>query len=192
MCGQRKLRSACASAHSDQSLRCPHVKETWYPYLSKMRRMKNLIRLCKCTGLSESSLGAHFRRSFSDVAANLIRFANLCAFYYLQTIAIKHLHSYWLYLLYLVEKSLKAILTPIIFWQRESKHICWHFLNIRQHIIVRIILIETYIQPIKSTLTHSQWSASLEAWSIIIWPVLNRTFRVSRINQTVLRNWETC
>ena len=26
MCAQRKLRSACASAQTDQSLRCPHVK----------------------------------------------------------------------------------------------------------------------------------------------------------------------
>ena len=41
---QRRLRSDCASAQSDQSLRCPHV-ETLHPWLSKMHPVKILIRL---------------------------------------------------------------------------------------------------------------------------------------------------
>ena len=46
MCAQRRLKSACASAQSDQSLRCPH-EETLYPWLSKLRPLKILIRLCR-------------------------------------------------------------------------------------------------------------------------------------------------
>ena len=57
---QRRLRSDCAFAQSDQSLRCPH-EEIYYPWLSTMSPVKILIRLCECTGLSESSLGAHIR-----------------------------------------------------------------------------------------------------------------------------------
>ena len=60
-CAQRRLRSACSSAQSDQSLRCPH-EETLNPSLSKMRPVKIQIRLRECTGWSESRLGAHFRR----------------------------------------------------------------------------------------------------------------------------------
>ena len=36
MCAQRRLKSACTSAQSDQSLRCPY-EITSYPWLSKMR-----------------------------------------------------------------------------------------------------------------------------------------------------------
>ena len=38
---------ACASAQSDQSLRCPH-DESLYPWLSKMHPVKIVIRLRKC------------------------------------------------------------------------------------------------------------------------------------------------
>ena len=61
MWAQRRLKSACASAQSDQSLRCPH-EETLHPYLSKMRSVKILIRLCKCADRSESSVSEHARR----------------------------------------------------------------------------------------------------------------------------------
>ena len=54
-------RSACASAQSDQRLRCPR-EETSNPWLSKMHPVKILIRLCECSGWSESSLGAHVHR----------------------------------------------------------------------------------------------------------------------------------
>ena len=57
MCVQRRLRSACASAQSDQSLCCPH-EETLHPWLIKMRPVKILIRLRECAGWSESLLGA--------------------------------------------------------------------------------------------------------------------------------------
>ena len=43
-CAQRRHRSACASAQSDQSLRCPH-EETLGPQLPIERTAKTLIRL---------------------------------------------------------------------------------------------------------------------------------------------------
>ena len=56
-CAQRRLRSAWASAQSDQSLRFPH-EESLDPYLPIERTAKTLIRLGGCPGWSESSLGA--------------------------------------------------------------------------------------------------------------------------------------
>ena len=57
LCAQRILRSAWASAQSDQSLRCPHY-ESLVPELPTERSAKTLIRLDGCPGWSESSLGA--------------------------------------------------------------------------------------------------------------------------------------
>ena len=57
LCAQRRLRSAWASAQSDQSLRCPH-EESLDPQLPIKRTANNLIRLGECSGWSESSLGA--------------------------------------------------------------------------------------------------------------------------------------
>ena len=56
----RRLKSACTSAQSDQSLRCPH-EDTLHPCLSKMWPVKILIRLRECPGWSESSLGVYVR-----------------------------------------------------------------------------------------------------------------------------------
>ena len=42
MCAQRRLKSACASTQSDQSLCCPH-EETLHPWLSKIRPVKILV-----------------------------------------------------------------------------------------------------------------------------------------------------
>ena len=53
MCAQRILRSAWASAQSDQSLRCALRTQGFC-----MRTAKTLIRLGGCPGWSESSLGA--------------------------------------------------------------------------------------------------------------------------------------
>ena len=58
LCVQRRLRSAWASAQSDQNFRCPHEK-TLRPQLPIERTAKTLIRLGGCPGRSESSLGAH-------------------------------------------------------------------------------------------------------------------------------------
>ena len=55
-CAQRRHRSACASAQSDLSLRCPH-EETLGPQLPTDRTAKTLIRLGGCPGWSESLLG---------------------------------------------------------------------------------------------------------------------------------------
>ena len=44
VCAQRRLRSACASAQSDQSLHCPH-EEILGPWLSIERTAKTLIRV---------------------------------------------------------------------------------------------------------------------------------------------------
>ena len=69
VCAQRRLRSAWASAHSDQSLRC-----ALNVYLSTqgffMRTAKTLIRLGGCPGWFESSLGAQSLCWFCHVAAH--------------------------------------------------------------------------------------------------------------------------
>ena len=58
MCAQPRLRSAWASAQSDQSLR---YALNGYLRIQAffMRTAKTLIRLNRCTGWSESSQGAH-------------------------------------------------------------------------------------------------------------------------------------
>ena len=61
--------SACTSAQSDQSLCCLH-EETLQPWLTKIRPVTILIRLCEYASWSESSLGAHVQSTFSDVAAH--------------------------------------------------------------------------------------------------------------------------
>ena len=67
---QRRLRSAWASAQSDQSLRCPH-EETLGPKLPIERTERTLIRLGGCPGWSESSLGVHSFCWFWNVVAHL-------------------------------------------------------------------------------------------------------------------------
>ena len=57
LCAQWRLRSAWASAQSDQSLRCLH-EESLDPWLSIECTEKTLIRLGWYPGWSESSLGA--------------------------------------------------------------------------------------------------------------------------------------
>ena len=63
MCAQRRLKSACASVKSAQTLHSPH-EFTLHTWLSKMRPAKILISLRECAGWSESSPGAHVRRYF--------------------------------------------------------------------------------------------------------------------------------
>ena len=70
MCAQRRLRSAWASAQSDESIRCPH-EESLGPYLPIERIAKALIRLGGCPGGSESSLGAQSFCWFCHEAAQL-------------------------------------------------------------------------------------------------------------------------
>ena len=60
-CSQQILKSFCASAQSDQSLRWPY-EESLHPWLSKVRPVRILIRLRECAGWSESSPGAHVLR----------------------------------------------------------------------------------------------------------------------------------
>ena len=61
LCTQRRLKSACTSAQSDQSLHF-HREEIFHPCLPKVCPVKILIRLCECVGWSESLLGTHVRR----------------------------------------------------------------------------------------------------------------------------------
>ena len=67
---QRRLRSAWASAQSDQSLRCSH-EETLGPYLPSERRVKTLFRLGGCLGWSESLLDAQSLCWFCHVVAHM-------------------------------------------------------------------------------------------------------------------------
>ena len=71
LCAQRRLRSAWASAQSDQSLRCPH-EETLGPQLPIQCTAKTLIRLGGCPGWSESSLGAQIIYWFCYETAHFI------------------------------------------------------------------------------------------------------------------------
>ena len=61
LCAQRRLRSACASAQSDQSLRCP-PEEALSLYLTIERTEKTLIRLGGCPCWSESSLIIYWKK----------------------------------------------------------------------------------------------------------------------------------
>ena len=76
VCAQRRLRSAWASAQSEQSLRCPH-EESLGPALHIERTAKTLIRPDGCPGWSESSLGAQPHCLFCHVAAHKYCF-NFC------------------------------------------------------------------------------------------------------------------
>ena len=70
VCAQRRLRSAWASAQSEQSLHCPH-EESLGPKLPIERTAKTRIRLGGCPGWSESSLGAQSLCWFCHVATHL-------------------------------------------------------------------------------------------------------------------------
>ena len=61
MCAKGKLKSACTSVQSDQSLCCPY-EESLYSWVAKRHPVKILIRLHKCTVWSESLLGAYVWR----------------------------------------------------------------------------------------------------------------------------------
>ena len=70
VCAQRRLRSAWASAQSDQSLRCAFNGQLRTQAVF-MRTAKTLIRLGRCPGWSESSMGAHSFCWFCHVAAEI-------------------------------------------------------------------------------------------------------------------------
>ena len=55
VCAQRRIRSAWASAQSDQNFQCPH-EENWGPQLPIERTVKTMIRLGGCPGWFESSM----------------------------------------------------------------------------------------------------------------------------------------
>ena len=91
VCARRRLRSAWASAQSDQILRCPH-EESLGPSLPIERTAKTLIRLGGCSGWSESSLGAHWFCWCCRVAAHLLN-VSILIFYSLETESISnHTH----------------------------------------------------------------------------------------------------
>ena len=69
LCAQRRLRSAWASAQSEQSSLSAWRKLRSLPI---NRTAKTLIRLGECPGWSESSLGAHSLCSFCHVTAHIL------------------------------------------------------------------------------------------------------------------------
>ena len=79
VCAQRRLRSAWASAQSDQNLRCPQ-EESFGPYLPIKRTVKTLIRLGGCPGWSESSLGAQSLCWFCHEVAHIRYQRLICSF----------------------------------------------------------------------------------------------------------------
>ena len=70
LCAQRRLRSAWASAQSDQSLCCLH-EESLGPMLPIKCTAKTLIRLGRRPGWFDSSLSAHSLCWFCHVAAHV-------------------------------------------------------------------------------------------------------------------------
>ena len=75
ICGKWRLRSACASAPSHQSLRCPH-EETLHPWTSKIRQVKILISLRIRAVWSESSLGV-FALRWTHMAYLTLRWTHM-------------------------------------------------------------------------------------------------------------------
>ena len=73
LCTQRRLRSAWASAQSDQSLCCALNRLLWTQAFF-VRTAKPLIRLGGCPGWSESSLGAQPHCWFCHEAAHIREF----------------------------------------------------------------------------------------------------------------------
>ena len=74
LCAQQRLRSASASAQSDQILRCP-LNGYSRTQSSFMQTAKTLIRLGGCPGWSESLLGAQWCW-FCRVAAQMFCYAS--------------------------------------------------------------------------------------------------------------------
>ena len=60
----------CAPYEDSNQPAHPH-EETLHHWLSKMRPVNILIRLCECASWSESSLGAHVKRYVSHVAVQI-------------------------------------------------------------------------------------------------------------------------
>ena len=71
MCAQWRLKSAWVSAKSDQSLCCRHG-ESLGPSLPIERTAMTLIRLGRCPGWSESSLGTQSFCWFCHKAAQMV------------------------------------------------------------------------------------------------------------------------
>ena len=93
MCAQRRLRSACASVQSDQSLFCPYEK-TLRTWLSKMRPVKIPIRLRESADWSEPSLGVHVRSTFSAVAGQIFSILKYSLFSPLLHIMFSSFHTF--------------------------------------------------------------------------------------------------
>ena len=92
LCGQRRLRSAWASAQSDQSLR--YALNGWLRVQAFfMQTAKTLIRLGGCPGWSESSLGAHSLCWFCHEVAHLSLFVSFTTFIDVQEILFSLLFS---------------------------------------------------------------------------------------------------
>ena len=88
MCAQRRLKSACAPALSDLSLRCPY-EETLQPWPFKMCAVKIQISMRIRACWSESSLGAHVRMTFF-LPSRLISLALICHIIFASTILCQY------------------------------------------------------------------------------------------------------
>ena len=80
LCAQRRLRSAWASAQSDQSQRCPPEAKLG-PKLPTKRTAKTLIRLGGCPGWSESSLDTKVILLGLSWGGSKCLFSSLCSTY---------------------------------------------------------------------------------------------------------------
>ena len=110
----KTLRSAWASAQSDQSLHCPD-EESFGPELPIERTEKTLIRLGGCPGWSESSLGAQPFCWFCHEAAQMFVFVSHLMFWAGCRIRLYR----FLILLY---KSTVSLIFPIIqHWDHRSR-----------------------------------------------------------------------
>ena len=130
LCAQRRLRSAWASAQSDQSLRCPH-EESLGPKLPNKRTAKTLIRLGGCPGWSESLLGAQLLCWFWQVAAQILVWKGRDIWHRRRYTGWKGwCWYYWSFIIYyVIEFVLKKITMEPIYWTPlkcncEKKNTC--------------------------------------------------------------------
>ena len=118
MCAQQRLRSAWASAQSDQSLRC--ALSGWLRTQAFfMRTAKTLIRLGECPGWSESSLGAHPHCWFCHVAAQIL-YASLRVFWQVTAIG-GHIMLFSIVILWFLDMFMIILGVEILYNNRDCQ-----------------------------------------------------------------------
>ena len=125
MRAQRRLKSACASAQSDQRLRCP-LEGTLPHWLFKKCAQWRFWSDCANAVWSESSLGAYVRRyvfwwcgSFS--ASTLLAESGGITGWYFYFFPQKRVYKHFMQIFSLAQKKRAWHSTHIVFWKKKKK-----------------------------------------------------------------------